>query len=84
MRNRRIFIHEGPNKEGKYLYTMTWLADDDKQRGQVFRATLPTECVQCGKDASWHCDLDEPGVDHEADCELMHHEYKSIPMEDYR
>lgn len=33
-------------------------------------------CRTCGKQRKQHCDLDEPGLDHADDCELLHHEFK--------
>ena len=34
-------------------------------------------CQQCGMTQANHCDLDEPGLDHKADCWKVHHEFKA-------
>lgn len=36
-------------------------------------------CRQCGKTERMHCQMDEPGVDHPADCGKYHHEFKANP-----
>jgi hypothetical protein len=35
-----------------------------------------SKCARCGAAEALHCDMDEPGLDHPADCLLMHHEFK--------
>jgi hypothetical protein len=36
----------------------------------------PPKCRTCGAFAEYHCDFDEPGLDHAADCAMYHHEFK--------
>lgn len=36
-----------------------------------------TSCATCGKPRKQHCDLDTPGLDHEASCKKLHHEFKA-------
>ena len=37
---------------------------------------LEPVCRKCGKGLEYHCDLDEPGVDHKETCGYYHHEFK--------
>jgi hypothetical protein len=40
------------------------------------RERVAPVCATCGKARHRHCDLDEPGLDHSPNCDLMHHEFR--------
>ncbi len=42
------------------------------------------KCRVCNQVKSKHCDFDEPGLDHPANCDLMHHEFKEKKESDDR
>src|SRR6187431_1481283 len=39
----------------------------------------PPRCPRCGYTQAWHCIYDEPGLDHDAACAKMHHEFTPAP-----
>jgi hypothetical protein len=49
-------------------------------RSSARLAALPSDkCAQCNTAKLYHCDLDEPGVDHKDTCRLIHHEFVEKP-----
>ena len=39
-----------------------------------------SHCAKCGMSKLEHCDFDEPGLDHSALCDKMHHEFNQRPI----
>ncbi len=73
IKEKATFVYRHPTLEA-----IVTLAD------AALAASAPQKltCRQCGQVAVEHCDLDEPGVDHQIGCDKMHHEFAPAPAQE--
>lgn len=58
---------------------LNWLEEAEEER--QLRQQSSEQCAKCGEKLYMHCEMDEPGVDHDSTCPLKHHTFRQQSSE---